>query len=279
MHLRIERMGHLQICDHKTIHPIWLSLFEFLQVAISPVSTDSQNNSTAVHFVAMHSATSPFPKNCLHRFSIGSVRDFVLLIVAIALLAACGSKPKEEALPAGSRVLALGDSLTAGEGVATEEAWPALLASKSGWEVINGGVSGDTSGEALLRLPALLEQHDPVLVLVTLGGNDMLRHIQQPETIANLEQIISLIKSHGARPLLLATPIPSLLGAAFQNLSAPDFYRELADAQQAKLIEDAIADVLSDPQLKGDPLHPSAAGHLRLSENIFEELKSIGYIR
>lgn len=207
----------------------------------------------------------------------GSLRQFILLMAAIVLTAACSSKTKEQALPAGSRVLALGDSLTQGAGVMREEAWPDLLAGKSGWVVVNGGVNGDTSEAALRRLPNLLEQHNPVLVLVALGGNDMLHHIPQQQTIANLEQILALIKAHGAKPVLLATPNPSLMGAVFQNLSAPDFYRKVAEEQHVPLIEDAIAEVISDPQLKGDPLHPNAAGHELLSEKIFKELQSIGY--
>lgn len=214
----------------------------------------------------------------LRRSAVGSIRQLILLIATIVLVVAC-SKVKEDAIPAGARVLALGDSLTEGAGVTPEEAWPALLANRTGWVVINGGVSGDTSGAALLRLSALLEQHAPVLVLVTLGGNDMLRHIPQEETIANLGKILTLIKAYGAKPVLLATPNPSLMGAVFQHLSAADFYREVAKAQQVPLIEDAVAGVMSKPQLKGDPLHPSAAGHALLSESIFEELKSIGYAR
>jgi acyl-CoA hydrolase len=202
----------------------------------------------------------------------------VILIVAIVLLAAC-DKAKEAPLPSGSQVLALGDSLTAGAGVTPEEAWPTLLASRTGWVVINGGVNGDTSAAALRRLPSLLEEHQPVLVLVTLGGNDMLRHIPQQETIANLEQILTLIKAQGAKPILLATPQPTIAGAVFQHLSAADFYRQVAEEQQVPLIEDAVADVLSDPQLKGDPLHPNAAGHALLSEKIVEGLQSIGYAR
>jgi lysophospholipase L1-like esterase len=206
-----------------------------------------------------------------------SLRYFVLLIAAIILVAACSPKHKEAALPAGSQVLALGDSLTQGAGVTPEEAWPNLLAGKTGWVVVNGGVNGDTSEAALRRLPGLLQQHKSVLVLVTLGGNDMLRHVPEQKTIANLEKILILIRAHGAQPVLLATPNPSPMRAVFQNLSAPDFYRTLAEAQHVPLIEDAIADVLSDPKLKGDPLHPNAAGHVLLSEKIFKELKSIGY--
>ncbi len=213
-----------------------------------------------------------------HPERLGTVffRRTVLLAAAILLVAACG-KAKEHTLPAGSQILALGDSLTAGTGVAPEEAWPERLAQLTGWVIINGGVSGDTSGAALERLPTLLEEHDPVLVLVTLGGNDMLRRIPQAKTIANLGQILDLIKQRGAKPVLLATPEPSIAGAAFRNLSAADFYREVADAHGVPLIEDAIADVLSDPQMKGDPLHPNAAGHAQLSGKIFDALKSIGY--
>jgi acyl-CoA thioesterase I len=210
------------------------------------------------------------PRNC-------ALWKFVLLVAAFVLIAACSAKPKEQALPAGSQVLALGDSLTQGAGVTPEEAWPDLLARKTGWAVVNGGVNGDTSEQALQRLPNLLEQHNLVLVLVTLGGNDMLRHIPEQQTIANLEQILTLIRAHGAKPVLLATPNPSPMRAVFQNLSAPDFYRKLAEAQHVPLIEDAIADVLSDPKLKGDTLHPNVEGHARLAEKIYKELQSIGY--
>jgi len=115
-------------------------------------------------------------------------------------------------------------------------------------------------------------------VLVALGGNDMLRRIPQEETIANLGQILAMIKAHGVKPVLLATPKPSAMGAVFQTLSAADFYRGVAEEQQVPLIEDAIAEVLSDPQMKGDPLHPNAAGHAQLSQKIFDALKSIGYV-
>jgi len=206
-----------------------------------------------------------------------SLLKFVLPVAAIVLIAACSAKTKEQALPAVSQVLALGDSLTQGAGVTRAEAWPVLLASKTGWVVVNGGVNGDTSEQALRRLPSLLEQHNPVLVLVTLGGNDMLRHIPQQQTIANLERILTLIKAHGAKPVLLATPNPSPMRAVFQNLSAPDFYRKVAEEQHVPLIEEAIAAVLSDPKLKGDALHPNAEGHVRLAAKIYKELQSIGY--
>ena len=203
----------------------------------------------------------------------------ILLILLAALLAAACSKPKEAVLPPGTRVLALGDSLTAPHGVTPEQAWPTLLATKTGWVVVNAGVSGDTSAGALQRLPGLLEEHNPQLVLVTLGGNDMLRRLPQGQTTANLGRMLALVKAHGAKAVLLATPKPSLAGAAFNNLSAAEFYREVAKDNQVPLIEDAMAEVLSDAQLKGDQLHPNAAGHALLEKKIFEALKKIGYAR
>ena len=211
----------------------------------------------------------------MHRSSLPAR---VLLLALVLLLGACG-KPKEAALPSGTRVLALGDSLTAPHGVTPEQAWPTLLAAKTGWAVVNAGVSGDTSAGALQRLPGLIEEHNPQLVLVTLGGNDMLRRLPQGHTTANLGRMLALAKAHGAKAVLLATPKPSLAGAAFNNLSAAEFYREVAKESQVPLIEDAMAEVLSKTELKGDQLHPNAAGHALLAEKIFEGLKKIGYAR
>ena len=211
----------------------------------------------------------------MHRSSLPAR---VLLLALVLLLGACG-KPKEAALPSGTRVLALGDSLTAPHGVTPEQAWPTLLAAKTGWAVVNAGVSGDTSAGALQRLPGLIEEHNPQLVLVTLGGNDMLRRLPQGQTTANLGRMLALAKAHGAKAVLLATPKPSLAGAAFNNLSAAEFYREVAKESQVPLIEDAMAEVLSKTELKGDQLHPNAAGHALLAEKIFEGLKKIGYAR
>ncbi len=201
------------------------------------------------------------------------------LLLCLALLTAgCSEPPQEVALPPGTVVLALGDSLTAGAGVSPEQAWPALLAQRTGWQVVNGGVNGDTSAQGLQRLPALLEEHAPVLVLVTLGGNDMLRRLPQAETEENLARIIVKCKAEGARVVLVATPQPSLAGAVLRNLSAPDFYREIAAAHEVPLIEDAIAEVLSDPLLKGDQVHPNAEGHAVLAGKISVALQGLGYL-
>ena len=200
----------------------------------------------------------------------------LLAVFVLLLAAACGGS-KESPLPGGTKVLALGDSLTAPHGVRPGEDWPTLLGQRTGWVVINGGVSGDTSGGALERLPALLDEHQPKLVLVTLGGNDMLRKLPPGQTVANLGRIVDMARATGAKVVLLATPKPSLAGAVFNSLSPPDFYADLARDKKLPLIEEAIPKVLSDTALKGDQIHPNAAGHARLDELIHAELKKIGF--
>lgn len=200
-----------------------------------------------------------------------------LLVALVLTLSACGEAEKLPALPSGSVVLALGDSLTAGAGVTPEQAWPALLAQRTGWQVINGGVNGNTSSDALQRLPALLEEHRPALVLLTLGGNDMLRRLPVQQLEENLARLVVKSKAEGAQVVMVATPQPSITGAVLRNLSAPEFYGRVAGSQQVPLIEDAIAEVLSDPLLKGDQLHPNAEGHAQLAGKIHEALRDIGY--
>jgi acyl-CoA thioesterase I len=208
-----------------------------------------------------------------------SIVRSVLALFFVLIAVACGGAKKETALPAGSKVLALGDSLTAPHGVKPGEDWPTLLAQKTGWVVTNAGISGNTSAQALERLPGLLDDHQPQLVLVTLGGNDMLRKLPPAQTVANLGRILDLAKASGAKTVLLATPKPSIAGAVFNNLSPADFYADVAKDKKVPLIADVLPEVLSDTALKSDQLHPNAAGHALLSEKILAELKKIGLAR
>lgn len=209
---------------------------------------------------------------------LANARRTFLATCLLALFAACSTE-KAEPLPPGTVVLALGDSLTAGYGLTPEQAWPALLAEKTGWNIVNGGVNGDKTGDALARLPALLDEHAPKLVLVTLGGNDMLRRLPEEQTRGNLARILELVRGRNAQPVLLATPRPSVAGVVFQSLSPPPFYAEIAKERKVPLIDEAVPEVLSDPGLKLDQLHPNAEGHKALAGKAFDALRKLGYVR
>lgn len=207
-----------------------------------------------------------------------SMKQALTALLLAVLLAACSGK-ESAPLPPGTVVLALGDSITAGYGLSPEQAWPALLASQTGWTIVNGGVSGNTAGDALARLPALLDKHAPKLVLVILGGNDMLRKVPETQTRQDLARVLKQARDREARAVLIATPKPSVAGAVFQRLSAPPFYTEIAREMGVPLLADAVPDVLSDPELKLDPLHPNAEGHRALAGKLFDGLRKLGYVR
>jgi lysophospholipase L1-like esterase len=144
--------------------------------------------------------------------------------------------------------------------------------------VIAAGVSGDRTAGGRARLPSLLDEHSPSLVIIELGGNDMLRGVSAADIVANLEAMIADARARNARVVLMAAPQPSALGTLTGFSPAP-FYRDLATKQKIALIEDALPTVLSDSKLKLDALHPTAEGHAVLSARAADELARMGLWR
>jgi len=186
----------------------------------------------------------------------------------------CGGE-HEPPLPPGAAVLVVGDSITAGYGLNEAAAWPARLAARTGWRVVAAGVSGDTTAGARDRLPALLDEHAPELVLLELGGNDLLRRVPDATIARNLDDMIGLARGHGARVALIAAPRPSAAGA-LTGLAAADVYRDVARRNGVALAEKALASVLSDERLRQDPIHPNGAGHEALARRVADELAAGG---
>lgn len=197
-------------------------------------------------------------------------------VLAVLALAACGS-PREAALPAGAPVLAIGDSITAGYGVGEAAAWPAQLAQLTGWRVVAAGVSGDKTAGGRERLPALLEAHQPALVIIELGGNDLLLGVAPAQIEVNLEAMIAEARARGARVVLMAAPQPSGLGLLTSYAPAA-LYREVAQRTKVPLVEKALPSVLSERELRQDLLHPTVAGHRALAQRMRDELVGIGLV-
>jgi acyl-CoA thioesterase I len=202
-----------------------------------------------------------------------------LILIFLLLLAACGDdKPKYTAIPQGATVLVLGDSLSYGTGANTGEDYPSLLAKSTGWNIINEGIPGDTSAGGLARLTALLEAHQPKLLIVELGGNDLLHQTAPSEITGNLKVILSQAKAQGIATILVAIPEISPLKAAVGNLSDHPLYEKLAEETATPLIAEVFSDVLSDRDLKSDQIHANAKGYAVVSEKMRENLKELGFV-
>jgi acyl-CoA thioesterase-1 len=198
------------------------------------------------------------------------LRRYALALVAVLFLVACDRAPTLPRLSPHDVILAFGDSLTHGTGASDETAYPAVLATLSGHTVINAGVPGDTTATGLARLPAVLDEYKPRLVLLCLGGNDMLRKQPEATTETNLRLLVQTIRASGAEVVLIGVPEPKLFGGA------PDFYARVAKDMKLPLEQDAFNDVLKDARLKSDPIHANAAGYRVIAERLDAFLKEAG---
>ena len=181
----------------------------------------------------------------------------------------------------GKNVLIFGDSITAGYGLDEEQAFPALLQNKLdqlGWDfnVINGGLSGDTSAGGLRRINWMLREPIDVLVL-ELGGNDGLRGTSPQVTKQNLQAIIDEVKSQNdaVKVILAGMQIPPNLGQEYTT-QFRDVFPSLAEENDADLIPFLLENVGGVPELNlPDGIHPTAEGHKIVAENVWKVLKPV----
>jgi lysophospholipase L1-like esterase len=201
----------------------------------------------------------------------------VLGALLLAPLAGCGRKAaRYPTVPAGAAVLALGDSLTFGTGAATEASYPAQLAAATGWNIVNAGVPANTSAQARERLPQLLAEHAPKLVLLSIGGNDFLRQVPEAETRANLATMLGEIRAAGAQAVLIAVPRPAVMAALLGSLDDHPLFETLAGEQRVPLFAKGWANVLSDSSLRSDQIHGNAAGYARFARELHGFLRDVG---
>lgn len=194
----------------------------------------------------------------------------VLLIIGLSLLLlGCGEKVLT---PIGTdgRILAFGDSLTDGVGAAPQESYPSVLSELTGLTVINAGVSGETTGEGLLRLPKVLETSRADLLILIEGGNDILRNIPAPKIQSNLDAMIQLAKSQGIPVVPIGIPEKRLFA------SAAPFYQSVADAHNVVYDGKLMPKLLHTPGLKSDPIHLNAKGYRKMAEGVYTLLADNG---
>lgn len=193
---------------------------------------------------------------------------------ALSLLAvACSERPPRLApLAADAVVLAFGDSLTYGSGANSSESYPAVLSRLIGRTVINAGVPGEVSADGLKRLPGLLAEHRPQLVILCHGGNDLLRKQDEALLAANLAAMVQLVKAQGADAVLIGVP---KLGF---GLEVPALYAQLARAHQLPYEGKIATTIGGDRTLKSDPVHPNAAGYRLFAQRLQALLSQAGAV-
>ncbi|WP_426245787.1 arylesterase [Pseudomonas sp. TWR3-1-1] len=181
---------------------------------------------------------------------------------------------------AAGTILIVGDSISAGFGLDTRLGWVSLLEqrlSKEGHDdkVINASISGDTSAGGLARLPALLAEHKPDVVIVELGGNDGLRGQLPAQLKQNLASMIEASQQAGAKVLLLGMQLPPNYGARYTQAFAA-VYGELANEKKVALVPFLLEGVGGKPELmQADRIHPAAGAQGLLLDNVWPVLKPL----
>ena len=174
-------------------------------------------------------------------------------------------------------LLILGDSLSAGYNMPIEQSWPSLLPlqlEKLGniTEVVNGSISGDTTGNGLDRLPTLLEQHQPNYVLIELGANDGLRGFPPQKINANLEMMFTQIKMANAQPLLMQIQVPPNYGKRYSQAFG-SLYPNLSEKHDIPLLPFFLEEVIVKPEwIMKDGLHPKPEAQPWIAEFMAKEL-------
>ncbi len=200
-------------------------------------------------------------------------RDFNARMLAVAAVGLSGQRT----------VLVVGDSLSAEYGLPRGSGWVALLAQKlekelPAWRVANASISGDTTAGGRARLPALLGQHQPAVVVIELGGNDALRGLPLEMTRQNLQAMVLACQKAGAKVLVVGMQVPPNYGAEYSARFAETF-AQVARQHKTGLVPfflQGIADV-PDAQrwFQADRIHPLAEAHPRMLSNVWPELKKL----
>lgn len=201
--------------------------------------------------------------NCL----VGSV---------IFLLSQVTCSPPSAPIPpqSGTQIIAFGDSLVRGKGASPGKDWVSLVSTQLGVPILNKGRNGDTTRAALARLDRDVIQNDPRVVIVCLGGNDVLRRLPQKETFKNLTRIIDRIQETGAGVVLVG-----IRGGLLVD-PYDDAFESLANTKRTYFVPDIMENILGNKARLADAVHPNDLGHQHVAKRIFPVVnKALGLTR
>lgn len=197
----------------------------------------------------------------------------ILFAVAAWLLASV-------ALANQNTLLVVGDSLSAAYGVPSDKAWVQLLRERldqnglSQWQVVNASISGETTDGGARRLPALLAENNPDVVVIELGGNDGLRGFPPQVIESNLAEMITLVQDSGAQAILVGMQIPPNYGQRYTEMFAK-IYPKLSDQYDTALVPFFLQGIYDQAgMMQDDGIHPSEAAQPKLLENVWPVLEN-----
>lgn len=192
-----------------------------------------------------------FPSS-IHKIRIVKLSLPLLFII---LFSGCGAQNNKITLYKNNVIVAFGDSLTEGKGTSSEQSYPSVLQRELGIEVINAGISGETSAKGLNRFESVLKAHLPGLVILCHGGNDILRKMPKEKLEQNIEAMLNLANKYGAQVMLVGVPQPSL------SLSSLSLYERLAEKHNLVAELEILPDLLGTPAMKSDRVHLNEEGY------------------
>ncbi|WP_133637734.1 arylesterase [Halomonas ventosae] len=217
-----------------------------------------------------------FPVGALGRHAPGRLAGrwhaalwLALLLLSSLLLA--GGAAQASTRPV---LLVMGDSLSAAYGIEQQAGWVSLLQARLDGkaQVVNASISGETSSGAAARLPDLLGQHEPDIVVMELGGNDGLRGLPPGQFEANMATMVEASRASGAEVLLLGIDIPPNYGRAYRNAFTA-VYTRLAEEYELPLVPFLLEGVaLEEELMQDDGIHPTAAAQPLILENVWPRL-------
>lgn len=180
----------------------------------------------------------------------------------------------------GKTVLVMGDSISAAYGMSLDEGWVALLAGRleenyPQYRVVNASISGETSAGAASRLPALLEEHRPTVVILELGGNDGLRGYPVSRLRENLTAMTEQSRAAGAEVLILGMEIPPNYGSRYTQAFRESF-SQVAEQTGSTLSPFMLDGVATNSELmQADGIHPTVAAQPQLLDNVWPHLEAL----
>jgi len=164
-------------------------------------------------------------------------------------------------------IICFGDSITQGEGATPGSDYPSLLSKKLNTKIINAGVGGDTTADALKRMGSDVLTKGPRLVIIEFCGNDFLQGVQKEQTLSNLDKMVEMAQERHAMVALVE------VAAGYFGDQYLEGFKKIAAKRKALLIPGILKGIIADPSLKSDQIHPNDAGYAIVADRIYRKIR------